>query len=402
MTGGHWPRGHAARPGPAWTPADHRIQARAARGDPFAARRDLAAFISATRHARRQRALALTLSLLSALVLATAVGGWLLTNYVSSSLGRVNAGTAGTPAGGPMNILLAGIDVRAGLTRHQQALLHVGHTISDNSDTLLLIHIAASRRHVEVISLPRDSWVRIPGFGMNKINAAIGFGGPKLMVRTVERATGLAINDFAEVNFLGFVRVIDALGGVNICLPYAVHDAYSGLHLSAGVHHVNGITALQFARDRHSFALSDLARIANQHQLIASVITTAVNSGTLANPLRFSRFLSAITAAVKVDRNFNVLGLADQLRYLRPTAVSFVTVPLASMNYVTPSGASAVLWDRAAARRLFARVARDRPIGPRPGRTAPTRRTVPARRTPSGPPGADGSRPQTAAQAACR
>ncbi|MHB1594692.1 MAG: hypothetical protein ACYCO9_16600 [Streptosporangiaceae bacterium] len=83
MTDGHWPRGHAARPGRAWTPADRRIQARAARGDPFAARRDLAAFIGATRHARRQRALVLALSLLSALVLLTAVGGWLLTNYVS-------------------------------------------------------------------------------------------------------------------------------------------------------------------------------------------------------------------------------------------------------------------------------------------------------------------------------
>lgn len=173
MTGGHWSRGHAARPGPAWTPADRRIQARAARGDPFAARRDLAAFISTTRHARRQRALALTLSLLSALVLVTAVVGWLLTNYVASSHSRVNAGTAGTPAGGPMNLLLAGIDVRTGLTRQQQALLHVGHTSSDNSGTLMLIRIAASRRHVEVISLPRDYRVRIPGFGMNKINATI-------------------------------------------------------------------------------------------------------------------------------------------------------------------------------------------------------------------------------------
>jgi hypothetical protein len=143
MTGGNWPRGHAARPGPAWTPADRRIQARAARGDPFAARRDLAAFISTTRHARRQRALALTLSLLSALVLVTAVVGWLLTNYVASSHSRVNARTTGTPAGGPMNLLPAGIDVRTGLTMHNQALLHVGHTISDNSDTLMRPQTAA-------------------------------------------------------------------------------------------------------------------------------------------------------------------------------------------------------------------------------------------------------------------
>lgn len=338
------------------------------------------------------------MGLLSSLVMITAASGWLLTNYVSSSLGRVNAGTAGAPAGGPLNILLAGIDVRAGLTRHQQVLLHVGHAISDNSDTLMLVHIAANRRHVEVISLPRDSWVKIPGFGMNKINAAIGFGGPKLMVRTVEQATGVTINDFAEVNFLGFVKVIDALGGVSICLPYAVNDSYSGLRLSAGRHHVDGITALQFARDRHSFALSDIARIANQHQLIASVITKAVSSGTLANPLRFSRFLSAITSAVSVDRNFNVVGLADQLRYLKPSAVSFVTVPLASMNYVTPSGESAVLWNKTAARRLFARIRNDQPIQSRP------RKHRPARSKPAGTasvPGANSSKPKTASQAAC-
>ena len=80
-----------------------------------------------------------------------------------------------------------------------------------------------------MISLPRDSWVDIPGHGMNKINAAFGLGGPALMVATVAAATGLTINDFIEVNFLGFVKVIDALGGVNICLPYAVNDPYSGL-----------------------------------------------------------------------------------------------------------------------------------------------------------------------------
>ena len=93
----------------------------------------------------------------------------------------------------------------------------------------MLIHVSADRSRVTVVSLPRDSWVNIPGHGMNKINAAYGLGGPQLMVQTVEQATGLTINDYVEVNFLGFVKVIDALGGVNICLPYAVDDSYSGL-----------------------------------------------------------------------------------------------------------------------------------------------------------------------------
>src|SRR6266571_3495384 len=240
-----------------------------------AARRRLAAHIAATRHARSQRTLALVTSVLSLLVLLASGSGWLLAGYVSSHLARV--------------------DVRAGLTRRQQRVLHVGHATGHNSDTLMVVHITADHRHIVVISLPRDSWVKIPGFGMNKINAAIGLGGPPLMVRTVEQATGLTINDFVEVNFLGFVKIVDALGGVGVCLPYAVNDPYTGLRMSAGRHHVDGIRALQYARDRHSFALSDLARISDQQQLLSSVLSEAISSGTLTDPVRFSRFLAAAT-----------------------------------------------------------------------------------------------------------
>ena len=108
---------------------------------------------------------------------------------------------------------------------------------------MMIVHVAADHGSVSVVSLPRDSWVDIPGHGMNKINAAFGLGGPKLMVRTVEQDTGLTINDYIEVNFLGFVKVINALGGVDICLPYAVNDSYSGLNMDGrSQHHVNGLT----------------------------------------------------------------------------------------------------------------------------------------------------------------
>ena len=359
----------------------------------LAARRRLRAQIEASRRARTQRTLALITSALSALVLLTAGSGWLLTGYVSSHLGRVNAGTSDATTSGPLNILLAGVDVRSGLSKHQERVLHVGHATGHNSDTLMVIHISADRRRVAVISLPRDSWVRIPGYGMNKINAAIGLGGPRLMVRTVELATGLTINNFVEVNFLGFVKIINALGGVDICLPYAVNDPYSGLHMSAGRHHVNGVMALRFARDRHSFAKSDLARIADQQQLLSSVLSEAVSSGMLANPVRFSRFLAAATSATTVDQRLNVTSLAEQMRFIRPSAVSFTTVPLANTNYRAPNGESAVLWNTAAARALFARVKSDRPArhrrhgssGRRSGQTSVLRAS-----------------PKTAAQAACR
>jgi anionic cell wall polymer biosynthesis LytR-Cps2A-Psr (LCP) family protein len=212
------------------------------------------------------------------------------------------------------------------------------------------------------------------------------------MVRTVEAATGLTINDYVEVNFLGFVKVIDALGGVNICLPYAVDDPYTGLHLSAGRHHVNGIRALQFARDRHSFPLSDLARISDQQQLLASVVTEAASSGTLTDPLRFSRFLSAATSAIRVDQRFDVVSLARQLRYVRPSAVTFATVPLANTNYLTPTGQSAVIWNLRAARTLFAQVASDRLA----------RHRRPRSRRAGGHTDQAGYPHRTAAQAACR
>jgi LCP family protein required for cell wall assembly len=360
----------------------------------LSSRRTLAAHIAATRHARTQRALALLTGALSLLVLLAAGGGWLLEGYISSHLSRVNAGTSAAQSG-PLNILLAGVDVRAGLTRRQQRVLHVGHTTGQNSDTLMVVHITADHRHMFVVSLPRDSWVKIPGFGMNKINAAFGLGGPPLMVRTVERATGLTINDFVEVNFLGFVKIIDALGGVNVCLPFAVNDPYSGLHMSAGRHHVDGITALKFARDRHSFARSDLARISDQQQLLASVLSEAVSSRTLTNPVKFTRFLAAVTSATTVDRRFNVTGLADRLRYIRPSAITFTAVPLASTNYQAPNGESAVLWDKQAARTLFARIKADLVAG-----RGPRARHRHARS--SGPRSVWHVRPKTAAQAACR
>jgi LCP family protein required for cell wall assembly len=325
-----------------------------------AARRRLMAQIAAIKRARTQRTLAVITGVLSALVLLTAGSGWLLAGYVSNHLGRVNAGTSGASLSGPLNILLAGVDVRSGMTRHQERALHVGPATGRNSDTLMIVHISANHRHIAVISLPRDSWVRIPGYGMSKINAAFGIGGPRLMVKTVELATGLTINDFVEVNFLGFVKIINTLGGVDICLPYAVNDPYSGLHMAAGRHHVNAVRALQFVRDRHSFALSDLARIADQQQLLSSVLSEAVSSGTLANPVRFSRFLAAATSATTVDQRFNVTGLAEQLRFIRPSAVSFTTVPLGNTNYRTPDGESAVLWNTTASRALFKQVKADR------------------------------------------
>ena len=307
----------------------------------------------AARKARRQRLVLLITGCISVMTLVVSGGAWALTGYVSSSLHRINADTTGTPASGPVNILVAGVDSREGLTHKQKVALHVGSAYGLNSDTLMLVHIPANHSGIDVVSIPRDSWVDIPGHGMNKINAAIGFGGPALMVQTIEQVTGLTINDYVEVDFTGFVKVIDALGGVDICVPYAVDDPYSGLDISAGMHHVDGITALEFARDRHSFPLSDLTRISDQQQLLSTLFAQATQAGVLANPVEFQRVVSGVASAVTVDKGFDLVRLASELRGLRPSDVTFTTVPVSSLNYVTPTGESAVLWDTTAAKALF-------------------------------------------------
>ena len=331
----------------------------------------LGARIASSRGARRRRALLAVCGAMSALVLVVSGGAWALTGYINDHIKRVDAGTADSGSTGPLNILVAGVDPRTGLTHHEEVVLHVGNDASSNSDTLMLVHVSADRSRVTVVSIPRDSWVNIPGHGMSKINAAYGYGGARLMVQTVEQATGLTVNDYVEVDFLGFVKVIDALGGVNICLPQALNDAYSGLHLSAGVHHVNGITALAYARDRHSFATSDLARIQDQQRLMSSALTEAIHSGLLANPVRLSQFISASLSALTVNQGLNVSALADQIRGISTHDVAFTTVPLATADYQTSSAQVAVQWDAQAAGRLFQALANDQSlVRPTPSRTA--------------------------------
>lgn len=362
--------------------------------------------ISASRKARQRRALLMACGALSALVLLAMGSAWATSGNVNRHLVRIDAGTAGTPSSGPVNILIAGLDERTGLTPRQQQLLRVGRSTGDtNIDTLVLVHVPADHRVVMVVSLPRESWVAIPGHGMNKISAALGIGGPKLMVRTVEQDTGLTINDYIEVDFLGFVKVIDALGGVNICLPFAVNDRYSGLHMSAGLHHVNGVTALMFARDRHSFGTSDPARIQDEQQLIASALSEAISSGTLAN--RLGKALSTASAAIKVDRGFSVVRLANALRGISPSPVTFATVPLASVNHITASGQSAVVWDGSAASELFTALENDQVPPALPAHKRAPRRLSRGQVSRPSAAGRSGSSPsppgaqKTAAQGAC-
>ena len=163
----------------------------------------------------------------------------------------------------------------------------------------MLLHIPSSGPSV-LVSLPRDSYVGIPGFGMNKLNAAYSFGGPKLLVKTVEEATGLQINHYMGIGFGGLVNVVNAVGGVRMCIPQNLNDPASGLHLKKGCQNLNGAQALGFVRTRHLFATQDLQREQDQRVFIKALLSKMTSPGTLVNP--FATVPAAFGATRLADR----------------------------------------------------------------------------------------------------
>jgi LCP family protein required for cell wall assembly len=297
---------------------------------------------------------------LSAVVLIGSGLMWLVPNYAASKIQSVDAGTTDAAPQGAMNILLVGVDKRNDLTRRQQTQLHLGRVAGERSDTMMVVHLSEDHKKVTVVSLPRDTWTEIPGQGMHKINSAYQFGGAKLAVKTVEQATGLRINHYVEVNVLGFIDVVESLGGVTVCTPIPIDDPKTKLSLQAGTYNLNGVDALAYARTRAT-ARADLDRIDRQQQVISALLNKALSGDTLTNPAKLAGMVNSTLKTLTVDKPLaeNLLGLADQLKDVSTDDVSFATVPLADVNYKAPTGESAVLWDKPAARQLFQEISAD-------------------------------------------
>lgn len=318
------------------------------------------------RRSKRARSNVRTIMVTGALSSAVLLGSgvlWFLSAYATSQIKSVNAGTTGTDARGAMNILLVGVDKRDDLSRRQQNQLHLGREVGQRSDTMMVIHLSEDHSKITVVSLPRDSWVDVPGKGTHKINSAYSLGGAPLAVRTVRNATGLTIDHYIEVNVLGFINVVDALGGVSVCTPVAIDDLHTKFRLQPGTYELDGVKALFYARTRAT-ARSDLDRIDRQQQVISALLQRALSGGTLTNPARLGALVSSTLKTLTVDKALakDVLGLADQLKDVSTDDVTFATVPLADVNYTAPTGESAVLWDKPAARDLFKRIAADDPL----------------------------------------
>jgi LCP family protein required for cell wall assembly len=280
--------------------------------------------------------------------------------------------------GGAVNYLLVGTDSSEGLTRQQISEFHLGARrgeLGARSDTMILLHVSKKRDKAVLISFPRDSYVEIPAYTdihhvrhearHNKLNAAYSLGGPKLTIATIEANTGITVNHYVEINVLGLANVVNALGGVNVCVPTAVNDWRSGLALSAGMHHVGGVTAVAYARDRHGLTGgSDLGRIKRQQALIGSLFQQATSTGVLFNPLKLKHFIESAIKAVKVDQQLSqgdIMTLADKLRHIDGRHVVLMTVPLTAQA-VNHGLGSTVDWDPALAPQLFDNIKHDRPI----------------------------------------
>ncbi|WP_020576872.1 LCP family protein [Actinopolymorpha alba] len=275
------------------------------------------------------------------------------------------AGTRPADSSGT-NYLLVGSDSREGLTPEQRSKLGTGNAGGRRTDTIMVLHVPGLGGAPTLVSIPRDSYVPIPGHGRNKINAAFAFGGPKLLTETVENATGLRMDDYVEIGFGGFVGVVEGLGGVEMCLEKPIKDKKAHIDLPAGCQVLNGPDSLGFVRARYFDPKGDLGRVERQRQFLAAVMKETLSPSTLINPIRYTRVGLASGDALSVGESTGVIDTARfalAMRAVSSGAGITTTVPISDPNYSTPAG-SAVRWDRTKALALFRALQDDQVIPP--------------------------------------
>ena len=256
------------------------------------------------------------------------------------------------------NWLITGSDSRAGLTRQEENQLALGHDIAGSrSDTIMLLHVPANGTRPTLVSLPRDSYVRIPGHGYNKLNAAYAFGGPKLLIATVQDATGLPISHFMGIGFGGLVSVVDDVGGVQMCLKAPMKDPKAGLNLKAGCQVLNGDQALGFVRTR-AFTEGDLQREQDQRLLIKGILAKMTSAGTLANPFAIVPAANGAASAITIDQGTGLNQLISVAFALRNPVTT--TVPIGP--FASTSAGSVVEWNTTAAKQFFSDLAHDKAL----------------------------------------
>jgi LCP family protein required for cell wall assembly len=329
------------------------------------------------RHTVLRRAVAVA-SVLTVLATTVSAAGWLTLNRLSGNITTVDVtaqlgserptkATPTAPADNePMNILVMGTDTRTG---QGSGFGNAADTASGtgHSDTTILFHISGDRQSAVGVSIPRDSWVTRPsckgsGTVTGRINAAFAEGGAGCTIKAVEKLTGVFIDHYVVVDFVGFKAVVDALGGVNVCLTTAVDDEKSHLTLSAGNHLLTGDQALAFARVRHGIGDgSDISRIGRQQDFLTSIIRAATDKGLLLDPTKLYSVLSAITGSLTTDPEMGKFDFEQQL------ATSLASIPTSNITFVTVpwtgrSDGATVEWT-SKADTIWAAIKADQPYG---------------------------------------
>lgn len=296
---------------------------------------------------RTGRRVGIAVVVLLALLLAWPIG---LLVWANGQINHVAAlsGSADTPG---RTYLLAGSDSRAdGATWDT--------TEGERTDTIMVLHKPSSGP-TTLVSLPRDTFTEIPGHGNNKLNAAYSLGGPTLLVQSVEGLTGLSVDHYVEIGMAGVLDVVDAVGGVELCLDYDVDDWRSRLEWEAGCHEVDGETALAFARMRYADPEGDIGRTDRQRQIVGAVVSEAASPGTLLNPMNHVDLLDAGVSSLVVDEDSNIIDMGRMALAFRGATGSEGMVgppPIADYNYRPGGVGSTVLLDPDRAPDFFAKL----------------------------------------------
>lgn len=264
------------------------------------------------------------------------------------------AGRPTADADGAVNLLLLGSDTRETLDTDE--LVESG---PQRADTIMLLHVAADRRSVQVMSIPRDTWVEVPGHGPAKVNAALAWGGVALEVQTVEGLVGARIDHVAVVDFAGVESIVSSLGAVTV--ENEVAFSRDDRRFERGRITLDGHDALEFVRERYAFADGDFQRVRNQQALLAGIGDRLLSTATLTDPLRVASFVDTTAHHVGVDTTWttsDMIGLGVSLSRLRSSDVSFFTMPVVGTD-TSADGQSIVLTDEPTIDRVRRAIAAD-------------------------------------------
>ena len=316
-------------------------------------------------------------TVVSAAVLLTSGVGYAAVTRYSGKITLVDAGTSGgtLAEGEPITMLVVASDDRDNLSKAERKRLHLGtKDYGGRTDTMMLVHLSGDGQHATAVSLPRDTLATIPAWTdadgtkhagrKGKLNAAYSYGGPKLMVKTVESMTGVTVDHYAEVNFNGFLTMVDALDGVEVCLSEATKDKKSGLDLPAGRQTVSGAQALAYVRARYIDPSADIGRMKRQQKFVGAMAKKALSADTLTNPVKLDAFVSAVASSLKTDAGMGteqLLDLVERFKGINPNSIAMMTVPLGQVYRDRDLG-SVLTWDKKKSAALFEAIRTDQPI----------------------------------------